>query len=181
VTLPVVLVAAVARNGIIGVDNGLPWRMRSDLKHFRATTMGKPLVMGRKTYESIGRPLPGRETVVVSRNRSFAAEGVHVVDGLEAALSLADMIGSRMGADAIIIAGGATLYAETIGTADRLVITELDLEAEGDAAFPPIDAVDWREASRQPYPRGEGDDASYTVVVYERTRQDEPGSPAIEP
>jgi dihydrofolate reductase len=179
VTLPVVLVAAMARNGVIGVDNGLPWRMRSDLKHFRATTMGKPLVMGRKTYESIGRPLPGRETVVVSRNRQFTAPGIHVVEGIDAALSLADMIGRRMGADAIIIAGGATLYAETIAMADSLLITELDLTAQGDAAFPPIGPAIWRETSRQAYPRGEGDDAAYTVVHYER-REPKRGEPGVD-
>jgi dihydrofolate reductase len=172
---PVVLVAAVARNGIIGADNGLPWRMKSDLRHFRSATMGKPLVMGRKTYQSIGRPLPGRETVVVSRDRSFAADGIYVVDGVDAALSLADMIASRMGADEIIVAGGATLYAETIGRGDRLVITELDLDAEGDAAFPTIDRGVWREVSRQAFQRGEGDDAAYTVVVHERRRPDEAG------
>src|SRR5262245_6423324 len=102
--LPVVMVAAVARNGVIGIDNGLPWRMRSDLKHFKAATMGKPLIMGRKTYQSIGRPLPGRETVVVTRDRTFTAEGVHAVASIEAALELGDRLARDNGAGEIIIA-----------------------------------------------------------------------------
>lgn len=168
--LPVTMVAAMARTGVIGVDNGLPWHMRSDLKHFRAATMGKPLVMGRKTYQSIGRPLPGRETIVVTRDRAFAADGVHVVDGLEAALALADMLAKEKGADEIIIAGGATVYAEAMPFADRLVITLIDLDAEGDAVFPLVDPAEWLETTAQSFPRGEGDDASYEVIVYERRR-----------
>lgn len=166
--LPIVMVAAMARNGVIGVDNGLPWHMRSDLKHFRAATWGKPMIMGRKTYQSIGRPLPGRETVVVTRDPAFAAEGVHVVDGLDAAFALAAMLARTSGAEEIIVAGGGTIYAEAMKRADRLVITEIQLEAEGDAVFPPIDPLQWLQASRTAYPRGEKDDAAYDVVVWQR-------------
>ena len=173
--LPVVMVAAMARNGVIGVANGLPWHMRSDLKHFRAATMGKPLVMGRKTYQSIGRPLPGRQMIVVTRDPGFAAEGVQAVDGLDAALSLADMIARQSGAGEVIIAGGAMIYAEAMESADRLLLTELDLDAEGDARFPPIDPAHWREVSRLAHPRGEGDDAGYSVVAYERRAHDSQG------
>ena len=166
--LPVVMVVAMARNGVIGIRNGLPWRMRSDLKHFRAATMGKPLIMGRKTYESIGRPLPGRETVVVTRDRSFTAEGIHVAASLDAALALADELGRARNAAEIVIAGGATVYAEAMALADRLLVTEVDLEVQGDASFPAIDPVVWRETSRKKHPRGEGDDADYAVVAWER-------------
>ena len=133
---PIVIVAAMGRNRVIGVDNGLPWRMRSDLRQFRAATMGKPMVMGRKTYEAIGRPLPGRDSVVVTRDASFFAEGVHAMDSLEGAFVLADMLARAKAADEVIVAGGATVYAEAMDFADRLLITEIDLEPEGDAMFP---------------------------------------------
>ena len=161
----------MGRNRVIGVDNGLPWRMRSDLRQFRAATMGKPMVMGRKTYEAIGRPLPGRDSVVVTRDASFFAEGVHAMDSLEGAFVLADMLARAKGADEIIVAGGATVYAEAMEFADRLLITEIDLEPEGDAMFPEIDGAAWREASRQTFPRGEGDDAGFDVVTWERRAQ----------
>jgi dihydrofolate reductase len=160
----------VARNGVIGVDNGLPWRMRSDLKQFRTATMGKPLIMGRRTYESIGRPLPGRESIVLTRSKAFATEGVHTVDSLDAALSLADRIAREKGAGEIVIAGGATVYAEAMPIADRLLVTEIDLEAEGDARFPAIDPSQWKVISRVKHPRGEGDDAAFTVSMWERRK-----------
>jgi dihydrofolate reductase len=166
--LPIVMVAAMARNRIIGRDNALPWRMRSDLRQFKAATMGKPLVMGRKTYQSIGRPLPGRETIVLTHDQAFAAEGVHVVDSLGAAFTLADMLGKASGADEIIVAGGATIYFEALPFAERLLITEVDLEAEGDATFPEIDPAEWVQISRQAFARSEGDDADFAVAVWER-------------
>jgi dihydrofolate reductase len=166
--LPVIMVAAMARNGVIGADNGLPWHMRSDLRHFKAATMGKPLIMGRKTFQSIGRLLPGRETVIVTHDPAFRAEGAHVVDGIEAALSLADMLGREKSAEEIVIAGGAMIYEQAMAHADRLLVTILDLEAQGDAAFPRIDAAEWEEVSRRSFPRGEGDDAAYDVVRYVR-------------
>ena len=138
-TLPLVLVAAVARNGVIGGRNRLLWRLPSDLKRFKVLTMGKPLVMGRKTFESVARPLPGRETIVVTRDHRFSAEGVRVAHGLEEGLALAVERAAAMGAGAIVVAGGGELYAETIDRADRLAITEVALEPEGDARFPPID------------------------------------------
>jgi dihydrofolate reductase len=165
---PIVIVAAMARNRVIGIDNGLPWHMRSDLRQFKEATMGKPMVMGRKTYQAIGRPLPGRDTVVVTRDASFSAEGVHVVDSLEGAFVVADMLAAERGVDEIIVAGGATVYGEAMAFADRLLLTEIDLEPEGDAVFPPIDGGVFEETSRQHFPRGEGDDASYEVVTWTR-------------
>src|SRR6204780_5218394 len=144
----VVLVAAVARNGIIGANGGLPWRLSSDLQRFKALTWGKPLVMGRKTFESIGRALPGRETIVVTRDPTFALSGVFVVRNLDAALDLASERAQAMGTDEIIIGGGAEIYAQTIARASRLFITEVTLDAEGEARFPPVDPHEWREISR---------------------------------
>lgn len=167
-TVPVVLVAAMARNRIIGADNGLPWRMRSDLKHFKAATMGKPLVMGRKTWQSIGRPLPGRRTIVVTRDPAFAAAGVEVAGSVGAGLARGQDVAREMAADAVIVAGGATVYAQALALADRLVLTELALDAEGDAMFPAIPADEWREVGRVGHPRGEGDDAAFEVVTWER-------------
>ena len=161
--LPLVLVAAVARNGVIGADNRLLWRLSSDLKRFKTLTLGKPLVMGRKTFESIGRPLPGRETIVVTRDQNFSAEGVAVAHDLAAALSLAQDRAMAMSADAVVIAGGGELYAQTIALADRLAITEVALAPEGDAVFPRIDPTLWREVRREPGARGPKDEADFCV------------------
>jgi dihydrofolate reductase len=142
------LVAAVARNGVIGAKGGLPWRLSSDLKRFKALTWGKPLVIGRKTFESIGRVLPGRETIVVTRDPAFAPSGVLVAHELDAALDLAAERARAMGVGEIIIGGGAEIYAQTIARASRLFITEVALDAKGEARFPPIDPHDWREINR---------------------------------
>ena len=168
--VPLVIVAAVARNGVIGVKGGLAWRLSSDLKRFKALTMGKPLVMGRKTFLSIGRPLPGREIVVVTRDRSFAPEGALIAHSLEAALDLAAERARAMGAEAIVIAGGGEIYAQTMARASRLFITEVALDAEGDVRFPPIDPKLWREAKRETGRRDPKDEADFEFVEYERRR-----------
>ena len=167
-SVPVILVAAMARNRVIGVANGLPWHMRSDLKQFKAATMGKPLIMGRKTYQSIGRLLPGRESIIVTRDATFMVVGAHMAGDLDAALRLGQERAQAMGADAVIVAGGATVYAEALPFADAMILTELHLDAEGDAYFPPFDMTQWREARRTANPRGEGDDAAFDVVRLER-------------
>lgn len=166
--VPLVLVAAVARNGVIGADNRLLWRLSSDLKRFKARTMGKPLVMGRKTFQSIGRPLPGREIIVLTRDRSFSPAGPLVAHSLETALALAETRAEAMGADAIVVAGGGELYAQTIGQASRLAITEVALEAAGDVRFPAIDPGKWREVRREPGERGPKDEPDFEFVDYER-------------
>ena len=165
---PLFLVAAVARNGVIGANNRLLWRLSSDQKRFKALTMGKPMVMGRKTFESIGRPLPGRETIVVTRDRVFAPPGALVAHSLEAALALAAERAAAMAADAIVIAGGGEIYAETIGLASRLAITEVALTPQGDARFPAIDSREWREVRREEGERGPRDEADFAFVDYER-------------
>jgi dihydrofolate reductase len=170
VSAPVVaLVAAVARNGVIGSGGALPWRLSSDLKRFKALTMGKPLVMGRKTYESIGRALPGRTTIVVTRDRGFAAEGVAVAADVDEALRLAEAAARAAGADEIVVAGGGEIYAQTIGRAGRLYLTEVNLAPEGDARFPAVDPTRWREVARERGVRGPRDEADFAFVTYERT------------
>jgi dihydrofolate reductase len=164
----VALIAAVARNGVIGSSGALPWRLSSDLKHFKTATMGKPLVMGRKTYVSIGGPLPGRTIVVVTRDRSFAAEGILIARDVDEALALAEAAARAAGVDEIVVAGGGEIYAQTIGGASRLHITEVDVAPVGDAHFPPIDPAQWREVSRRQGERGPRDEADFAFVEYER-------------
>jgi dihydrofolate reductase len=159
------LVAAVARNGVIGGGNKLPWRLSSDLKRFRALTMGKPLIMGRKTYESVGRLLPGRESIIVTRDAGYAVDGAHVVGDVEAALALAQILAAG---GEIVSAGGGEIFAQTIARADRLFITEVDLAPEGDAKFPAIDPAVWREVKRETPARTERDEADFVFIDYER-------------
>jgi len=166
----VALVAAVARNGVIGAGGALPWRLSSDLRHFKAATMGKALVMGRKTYQSIGGPLSGRTIVVVTRDRAFAAAGVSVARDVDEALALAEAAALAAGSDEIVVAGGGEIYALTIGRASRLHLTEVDVAPEGDAHFPPIDPAQWREVSRRQGERGPRDEADFAFVEYERIR-----------
>ena len=164
----IVLVAAVAENGVIGQGGRLPWRLKSELAHFRAATLGKPVVMGRRTYASIGRPLDGRTNIVVSRDRDFAAPGVVVAPSLEAALASARGDALRRGADAIAVIGGADIYAQCMARADRLVITKVHLRPIGDTKFPIIDPNTWSEAARSDHEAGPGDEAGFTVTAYER-------------
>jgi dihydrofolate reductase len=166
--MDIVLVAAIAENGVIGRGNVLPWRLKSDMVHFRAVTMGKPVVMGRKTYLPIGKPLKGRTTIVVSRDPGFAAPGVVVASSLDAALKTAHGDALRRGADAIVIAGGAEIYAQIMGRATRLAITQVHMRADGDACFPPIDTQLWQEISRSEHAAGVDDDAAFTTVDYAR-------------
>jgi dihydrofolate reductase len=167
--IKLVLVVAVADNGVIGQGGGLPWRLKSDMAHFRAVTMGKPVVMGRKTFLSIGRPLPGRTNIVVSRDRQFAAPGVLVAPGIETALAAARGDARRRGADAIAVIGGADLFAQIMDRADRLVITQVHLRPAGDTTWPAIDTRLWRERDRSDHEAGAGDAAAFSIVTYERT------------
>jgi dihydrofolate reductase len=163
---PIALVAAVADNGVIGVGTGLPWRLSSDMKRFRALTIGKPVIMGRKTYETIGKPLVGRRNIVVTRRKDFAPEGVVVAPSLDAALALA----AEGAPDEIMVIGGGEIYAETIGRADRLYITHVEAKPEGDTRFPPIDPAIWRAGPEERLPAGEKDSAATRFIVYDRLR-----------
>lgn len=156
------LVAAVARNGVIGRDNGLAWHLSSDLKRFKALTMGKPMLMGRRTWDSIGRPLPGRRTLVLTRDRSFRAEGTEIVHDWEAALAAA---GSEL-----MVVGGAEIYAFALPQADRLHLTEVDAEPEGDVRFPAFDRAQFREVFREYHPAGPRDEYAFAFVDWERLR-----------
>ena len=164
----IVMVAAVARNGVIGGDNRLLWRLRSDLRHFRAITIGHPVIMGRKTFESIGKPLPGRSTIVVSRSYVSPDPAVVVARDIEEALCLGRAAASDMTVGAIMVAGGGEIYAALIDRAQRLEITEVALEPQGDALFPPIERAQWREAAREAHKAGPDDEADHAFVTYVR-------------
>ncbi len=166
--IAVVLLAAVADNGVIGRDNALPWRLSTDLKRFKAMTLGKPVVMGRKTYLSIGKPLPDRTNIVVTRDRNFRAEGVIVVNSVEAALDMACDEARRRGAGEIMVIGGTEIFEQTMGLADRLEITHVHARPEGDVYLPAIDSKLWRETARSEQPAGPRDDASVSFVTYQR-------------
>jgi dihydrofolate reductase len=168
--IKLVLVAAVADNGVIGQGGGLPWRLKSDMQHFRAVTMGKPVVMGRKTFLSIGKPLKGRSNIVVSRDPQFGAPGILVARSIEAALAAARGDALRLGTDSIAVIGGADLYAQVMDRADRLAITHVNLQPEGDTKFPAIDPLHWHERERAEYQAGADDAAGFSIVTYERTR-----------
>jgi dihydrofolate reductase len=166
--MDIVLLAAVAQDGVIGRDNTLPWRLKSDMAHFRALTMGKPVVMGRKTFLSIGKPLNGRTTIVVSRDLSFAAPGIVVAANLPAALQTARGDALRRGSEAIIVAGGAEIYVQAMPLATRLDITEVRKPVDGDTYFPAIDRQIWREIGRSEHQPAAGDEVPFAFVTYER-------------
>lgn len=167
--IDIVLIAAVADNGVIGRSGTLPWRLKSDIRRFRAVTWGKPVVVGRATFLSFSiKPLPGRTNIVLSRNANFAAPGVVAAAKLEAALQAARGDALRRGVDTIAVVGGAEIYRQTIGIADRLLITRVHLQPDGDAKFPAIDPEMWREAERTEHRAGPDDDASFTTLTYER-------------
>ena len=156
------LIAARARNGVIGRNNQMPWKIPGEQAYFKRMTMGHPIVMGRKTWASIGRPLPGRRNIVITRDHAYSAIGADVVGSLDEALSLAGE------ADEIFVIGGGQLYAEAMSRASRLMLTEIDADFDGDTFMPPPDRAQWRETSREHHPPA-GDRAfGYSFVVYER-------------
>lgn len=162
--MKVTLVVAVAENGVIGRDGGMPWRLSTDMKRFRDTTMGKPIVMGRKTWESFPkRPLPGRRNIVITRDRAYVAEGAETAPSLDEALERADD-----GAPEVCVIGGGEIYAQAIGRADRLDVTRVLSEVEGDTHFPPIDPQIWHMVGSAEVPAGEKDSHATRHIVYER-------------
>lgn len=167
---PPILSAVVAksRNGVIGIDGGLPWRLSSDLKFFKATTLGKPVLMGRKTWESLPFPLPGRANLVLTRNTDYDAPQAHVFSDVHAMIGRGYEIAGETGANEIMLIGGAMLYASLLKYCQRLYVTEVDALIEGDAHFPAIIASDWIVKSEVPYLQGAKDDYPFTVKVYER-------------
>ena len=168
--MDIVLVAAVAENGVIGRAGGLPWRIKSDMQRFRAMTWGKPVVAGRKTYLSFAkRPLPGRTNIIVSRSPDFAAPGAIVAPTLAAALEVARGDALRRASNAIMVVGGAEIYSQAMPLADRLEITHIHTRPSGDATFPAIDPAIWHEAARTAHAPEAGDDAGYDAVSYVRS------------
>jgi dihydrofolate reductase len=168
--MEVVLIVAVADNGVIGSHGAIPWRLKSDMQRFKALTTGKPVVMGRKTFASIGRPLPGRTNIVVTRDASFRAAGAVVTISFADARAVAIGDALRRSADEIAVIGGAEIYAQWMACADRLEITEVHARPEGDTYFAAIDAADWEEAARVRNPAGSDDSAAFSYVTYRRRK-----------
>jgi len=185
--LELVLVAAVAENGVIGRRNELPWRLKSDMQHFRRITMGKPVVMGRRTFQSLFQPLKGRTVIVVTRDPGFAAPGVVAASSLQQALAAARGDALRRGADAVMVAGGGEIYAAAMPFADRIEMTLVHARPEGDTSFPTIDPEVWRETERIEHPAGPHDSADFALVRFARHeprhgKMTTPGAvPAIDP
>ncbi len=156
------IISAMARNRVIGHENRLPWHLPADLAHFKAVTMGKPMVMGRKTWESLPGLLPGRPHIVVSRNRGYRAEGATVVHSLEEAIDAAGQV------DELMIVGGANLYAQALSLARRMYLTLIDVEVEGDARFPAFDMDEWRETAREGYQADQRNPHDYQFITLEK-------------
>ena len=162
------LIAARAANGVIGRDNDLPWRLAGDLRRFKALTMGKPMIMGRRTFESIGRALPGRITVVVTRSPTWTARDVLVARNIDEAVAIAERVALERGVDEIIVAGGAQVYAALLPRAGRIYLTEVDAEVDGDTRFPALDPRQWREIAVEEPEAEPGDTCGYRFRLLER-------------
>jgi dihydrofolate reductase len=157
------LIVAVSKNHVIGYENKMPWHLPAELAYFQRITTGHPIIMGRKTFQSIGRPLPNRRNIVVSRNMTFTAEGIEVSASLEDALALCE-------ADNPFVIGGATLYVEALGAADRLYLTEIDADLKGDTFFPSIDDSMWEQQSREVRLKDEKNIFDLAFLVFNRRK-----------
>ena len=166
--MEIVLVVAVADNGVIGADGAIPWRLKTDLQRFKAMTLNKPVVMGRKTFASLRRPLPGRTNIVMTRDADYRAAGAVVTTSLEQARDVAAGDALRRFATEIAVIGGADIYAQWMGEATRLEITEVHASPAGDTRFAPIDKTIWEEAARAEHPPGGDDSAAFAFVTYVR-------------
>jgi dihydrofolate reductase len=166
----ITLVVAVASNGVIGSDGGMPWKLSGDLKRFKADTMGRPVVMGRKTWAAIGKALSGRDNIVITRDVAFKAEGAFVASGISSAMLLAEVMAQRRGADDIAIIGGGEIYRQMFDRADRLIVTHVDGVLEGDTVFPEISGETWQETESEAFPASEKDSHATRRVVYQRKR-----------
>lgn len=166
----IALVVARGANNVIGVDGDLPWKLSSDLKRFKAITLGKPVIMGRKTWASIGRPLPGRPNLVVTRDANFMAQGASVYSNLDVAIAAGQAMASASGVGEVCVIGGGELYAQTIERADRLYLTDVSASPVGDASFPPFDAADWHEVARDAFEAGPKDDHAFCIRILDRIK-----------
>jgi dihydrofolate reductase len=160
--MKVAIIVAVSANGVIGRDNDLPWRLSADLARFKRLTMGHHLIMGRRTFASIGRPLPGRTTVVLSRGRPELPDGVLLASSLDEALALCS------GDDQVFVAGGAAVFAECLPRADRVYLTRLHADFEGDVFFPPFEETEWDLVNREDHQAAEGEPCDYSFLTYQR-------------
>ena len=158
------MIAAMAHDRVIGKDNQMPWHLPADLAHFKRVTLGKPVLMGRKTFESIGRPLPGRRNLVISRNPGYQAEGIEVVGSVEAALALL----ASSAVEELMVIGGGHLYAEMLPSADRLYLTQIDLAVEGDTRFPAFDDGQWQRIDCESHPADEKNPHPYSFETWQR-------------
>jgi len=163
------LVWAMAQNRVIGRNNQLPWYLPEDLKYFKRITLGKPVIMGRKTFDSIGKPLPGRTNIVVTRNRDWSFEGVRTVDSLEAAWELCENQAIVDGTEEAMIIGGAEIYRQAMPLADRLYLTEVHADVEGDATFPEFDRSQWQEIAREDFEASGPNPYNYSFIILEKT------------
>ena len=166
--VPVAFIVACAENGVIGQDGGLPWHLSGDLKFFKAQTLGKPVVMGRKTYQSIGKPLPGRPNLVISRDPDFRAEGVEVLRDIEAALARAQALAAESGAEEVMVIGGGQIFEKTLNLARRIYLTVVHARPEGDTLMPELDPEVWQEVRRDPPVSGGEGQPDFSIVVLER-------------
>ena len=162
------LICAMAENRVIGRNNSLPWHLSEDLKYFKRVTMGSPIIMGRKTWESIGRPLPGRSNIVVTRNKDYQAEGAKVVESLQAAISLAESIALIDGSEEAFVIGGAELYRLALPEADCFHLTRVHAEVEGDTRLDDFDESRWQEVWRQDFERNETNPYNYSICKLQR-------------
>lgn len=166
----VALIAAVADNHVIGKDGGMPWRLSTDMRRFRQLTMGKPIVMGRRQWDTVGKALAGRANLVVSRQPGLTLPDAEVLPSIDAALARGREIAASSGVFEVMVIGGGEIYAQTIAEADRLYVTHVHATPEGDTLFPPIDPVTWREVSREAVPSGDRDSAATDFTIYESRR-----------
>jgi dihydrofolate reductase len=162
------IIVAQAKNRVIGINNKLPWHLPEDLRYFKQVTMGKPIIMGRNTYESIGRPLPGRTNIVITRQNDYAPEGVRVVNSLDEAVELAESIALINGIDEAMVIGGAQIYEQALASAHRLYLTEVDAEIEGDAWFPEFERQEWSEVGREDFSAEGPNPYNYSFIVLDR-------------
>ena len=165
--MDLVLVVARARNGVIGNAGALPWHLPADLRHFKRLTVDKPVIMGRRTFESIGKPLPGRHNIVLTRDSRWQAEGVTIVANFAEAIAAAGL-NPQSRADTIMVIGGAQIYAEALPSATRIELTEVDAAPEGDTILPPFDALRWRETAREDHPAADDTQPAFAFVTLVR-------------
>lgn len=164
------IVVAAAENGVIGSKGGLPWRVPSDLKRFRATTIGKPVIMGRKTFQSLPKALDGRDNIVITRDPSYRPPGAIMALNMEAAIAIARDKARERGVDEIMVIGGADIYRQALPVADRVYLTRIHAAPEGDAVFLPLADADWQLVAQEELGRGPNDEYAATILVYDRAR-----------